>query len=183
MFLMSAKRFIFYMLPVVALLLTLVVGRPATAPSVTEVTELIKARINRMASVLIAREAEVEAYRERESVITSVSSDQSHRTPAEIEEALTAKCEKQLANLTINNISVGQPGTTELGEESRKTRFWPVEFQVLNPTAPEQNLHAVVFCYRDSEGGWSSKITKVEVVQNGMVHAVPKCAFREMGLE
>jgi hypothetical protein len=183
MLLMNAKRFVFCMFPVVALLLTLLVGRPATAPSVTEVTELIKARINRMTSVLIAREAEVEAYRERESVIKSVSSDQSQRTPAEIEEALTAKCEKQLANLTINNISVGQPGTTEFGEENRKTRFWPVEFQVLNPTAPEQNLRAVIFCYRDSEGEWSSKVTKVDVVQNGMVRAVPKYAFREMGLE
>jgi hypothetical protein len=180
---MSVKRFIFCLFPVVALWLALFVGPPETAPSVTEVTELIKARINRMTSVLIAREAEVEAYRERESMTTSVASDQSHRTPAEIEEALRAKCEKQLADLTINNISVGQPGASELGEENRKTRFWPVEFQVLNPTAPEQDLHAVICCYRDSEGGWSGKVTKVDVVQNGMVHPVPKYAFREMGLE
>jgi hypothetical protein len=180
---MNANRFIFRLLPVVALSLTLLVGRPETAPSVTEVTELIGARMNRMTSVLIAREAEIEAYRESQSMITNVSAGQSHRTPAEIEEALAAKSAKQLANLAINNISVGQPGTTELGDENRETRFWPVAFQVLNPTAPDQNLRAAMFCYRDPEGRWSTRVTKVEVVQNGTVRVIPKYAFREMGLE
>lgn len=180
---MHAKRFIFCVLSLVALWLTLFVGRPETAPSVTEVTELIKTRINRMTSVLIAREAETEAYRESQSMLTNVSAGQSHRTPAEIEEALTAKCEERLANLKVNNISVGEPGATELGDENRKIRFWPVEFQVLNPTAPDQSLHAVIFCYRDSEGEWNTKVTKVDVVQNGAVRVIPKYAFREMGLE
>jgi hypothetical protein len=183
MLLMKVRYFIFCVLPLVAFLLTLFVGRPATAPSVTEVTELIKARINRMTSVLIAREAETEAYRESQSMITNVSAGQRHRTAAEIEEALTAKCENQLVALTINNISVGEPGATEFGVDNRKTRFWPVEFQVLNPMQPDQNLHAVIFCYRDPEGEWNSKVTRVDVVQNGTVRIIPRYAFREMGLE
>jgi hypothetical protein len=67
--------FVFCVLPLVAFLLTLFVGRSETAPSVAEVTELIKTRINRMTSVLIAREAETAAYRESQSMITSVSPD------------------------------------------------------------------------------------------------------------
>jgi hypothetical protein len=183
MLFMKANRFIFWVLPIVALSLTLFFGRSETAPSVTEVTELIKARINRMTSVLVAREAETEAYRESQSFITNVSTNQKHRTPAEIEEALFARCEKQLANLTITSVSVGQPGVTEFGDDNRKAKFWPVEFQVLNPTDPTQNLHAVMFCYRDSQGEWIAKVTKLDSIQNGTVCAIPKYAFREMGLE
>jgi hypothetical protein len=175
---MNGRYLIFCLLPLAAFLLTLFVGRPETAPSVTEVTEMIKTRMNRMTSVLIAREAETEAYRESQSI-----AGPSRRTPAEIEETLTAKCEKQLANLTINNISVGESGATELAEENHKTRFWPVQFEALNPTEPGQELHAVMFCYRDPDGEWNSKVTKVDVVQNGTVRVIPKYAFREMGLE
>jgi hypothetical protein len=182
MLLMKVRYLIFCLLPLVAFSVTLFVERPETAPSVTEVTELIKTRINRMTSVLIAREAETEAYRESQSMI-NVSADQSRRTPAEIEEALTAKCEKQLADLTIKSISVGEPSATELDNEKQQTRVWPVEFEVLNPTEPGQNLHAVMFCYRDPDGEWDTKVTKVDVLQNGTLHVVPKYAFREMGLE
>jgi hypothetical protein len=179
----SVKRFIFWVLPVVALSLTLFAGHSETAPSVTEVTELIKARINRMTCVRIAREAEIEAYRESANLVANVSADQRNRTPAEIEEALTAKCAEQLANLMINSVSVGEADATELGNDNRKTRFWPVEFQVVNPTEPTQNLHAVMFCYRDPEGDWASKIIKLDLMQNGTVCVIPKYAFREMGLE
>jgi hypothetical protein len=108
MLLVNVRYLIFCLLPLVAFSVTLFVERPETAPSVTEVTELIKARINRMTSVLIARQAETEAYRESQGMI-NVSAHHSGRTPAEIEEALTAKCEKQLADLTIERISVGEP--------------------------------------------------------------------------
>lgn len=179
----NGRYLIFCLLPLAAFLLTLFVGRPETAPSVTEVTEMIKTRMNRMTSVLIAREAETEAYRESQSMITNDSAGPSRRTPAEIEETLTAKCEKQLANLTINNISVGESGATELADENHQTRFWPVEFEALNPMEPEQELHAVMFCYRDPDGEWNSKVTKIDVVQNGRMRVIPKYAFREMGLE
>src|SRR6266403_3421751 len=99
---MKVRYLIFCALPLAAFLLTLFVGRPETAPSVTEVTKLIKTRIKRMTSVLIARQAETEAYRESQSMI-NVSANHSCRTPAEIEAALTAKCEKQLADLTIES--------------------------------------------------------------------------------
>ena len=179
---MKMRYLIFCLLPLVAFSVTLFVERPETAPSVTEVTELIKTRINRMTSVLIARQAETEAYRESQGMI-NVSAHHSGRTPAEIEQALTAKCEKQLADLTIERISVGEPSATELDDEQHQTRFWPVEFEVLNPTEPGQNLHAVMSCYRDPDGEWNTKVTKVDVVQNGTLHVVPKYAFREMGLE
>jgi hypothetical protein len=180
---MKVRYLIFCLLPLVAFILTLLVGRPETAPSATEVTELIKTRINRMSSVLIAREAETEAYRENQSMITNAAAGQSHRTPAEIEQALTAKCEKQLANLSIKSISLGSPGTTDLGDDTGTTKFWPIEFEVLNPMEPDQQLHAVMFCYRDSDGEWNTKVTTVDVVQNGAARVVPKYAFREMGLE
>ncbi len=180
---MNAKHFMFCVLPVVALSLMLFAGCSETAPSVTEVTELIKARVRRMTSVLIAREVETEAYRESLSMVTTVSSDQSRRTPAEIESVLQAKCEKQLANLTIRNVVVGAPGATELGDDNRLTKFWPVEFQVLNPMEPTQNLQAVMFCYRDPDGRWATKVAKLDVLQNGTLRAVSKYRFREMGLE
>jgi hypothetical protein len=180
---MKVRYLIFCVLPLAAFVLTLFVGRPETAPSVTEVTELIKTRINRMTSVLIARQAETEAYRESQTMITNVSAGQGPRTPAEIEEALRAKCEKQLANLSINGISVGRPAATELGDDNRPTKFWPVEFEVPNPTEPDQKLRAVMFCYRDSDGEWNTKVTNVDVVQNGTARVIPKYAFREMGLE
>ena len=180
---MKLRYLIFCVLPLAAFALTLFVGRPETAPSVTEVTELIKTRMNRMTSVLIARQAETEAYRESQTMITNVSSGQGPRTPAEIEEALRAKCEKQLANLSIDGISVGRPAATELGDDYRPTKFWPVEFEVPNPTEPDQKLRAVMFCYRDSDGEWTSKVTNVDVVQNGTARVIPKYAFREMGLE
>jgi hypothetical protein len=170
-------------LALAAFVLTLFIGRPETAPSVTEVTELIKTRINRMTSVLIARQAETEAYRESQTTITNVSAVQGPRTPAEIEEALRAKCEKQLANLSIDSIWVGRPAATELADDNRLTKFWPVEFEVLNPTEPNQKLRAVMFCYRDPDGEWNTKVTNVDVVQNGTARVIPKYAFREMGLE
>jgi len=58
---MKVRYLIFCVLPLAAFTLTLFVGRPETAPSVTEVTELIKTKINRMTSVLIARQGETEA--------------------------------------------------------------------------------------------------------------------------
>jgi len=182
MLLMKVRYLIFCLLPLAAFSVTLFVEHPETAPSVTEVTELIKTRINRMTSVLIARAAETEAYRESQSMI-NVSADQGRRTPAEIEEALTAKCEQQLADLTIKSISVGEPSAAELDNEKHQTRVWPVEFEVLNPAVPGQDLHAVMFCYRDPDGEWNAKVTKVDVVQNGTLQVVPKYAFREMGLE
>jgi hypothetical protein len=180
---MKVRYLIFCVLPLVAFALTLFVGRSETAPSVPEVTELIKSRINRMTSVLIARQAETEAYRESQNLISNVSAEQTGRTPAEIEEALTSKCEKELASLSIQSISVGKPDATELGEDNRRRTFWPVEFEVLNPTEPDQKLHAVMFCYRDPDGEWNSKVTNVDAVQNGTARIIPKYAFREMGLE
>jgi hypothetical protein len=180
---MKVRYLIFCLLPLVAFALTLLLGRPQTAPSVTEVTGLIKTRINRMTSVLIARQAETEAYRESQTKITNVSADQGRRTPAEIEEALRAKSERQLANLSIDNISVGRSAATELTEDNRQTKYWPVRFEVLNPTEPDQKLRAVMFCYRDPDGEWNSKVTNLDVVQNGTARIIPKYAFREMGLE
>jgi hypothetical protein len=180
---MKARYLIFCLLPLVAFSLTLLVGRPETAPSVTEATELIKTRMNRMTSVLIARRAETEAYRESQTEITNVSAGQGRRTPAEIEEALRAKCEKQLANLSIDSISVGRPAATELTDDNRQTKCWPVKFEVLNPTEPDQKLRAVMFCYRDPDGEWNSKVTNLDVVQDGIARIIPTYAFREMGLE
>src|ERR1700738_5671689 len=100
-------------------------------------------------------------------MITNVSAGQGPRTPAEIEEALRAKCEKQLANLSINGISLGRPAATELGDDNRPTKFWPVEFEVPNPTEPDQKLRAVMFCYRDSDGGCNTKENHGVVVLQG----------------
>jgi hypothetical protein len=179
----KVRYLIFCLLPPVAFGLTLLLGRSETGPPVTEVTELIKTRINRMTSVLIARQAETEAYRESQTEITNVSAGKGRRTPAEIEEALRAKCEKQLADLSINSISVGRPAATELTDGHRPTKYWPVKFEVLNPTEPDQKLRAVMFCYRDSDGEWNTKVTNLDVVQNGTARIIPKYAFREMGLE
>src|SRR5258708_27968933 len=103
MLVVKVRYLIFCLLPLVAFSVTLLVERPETAPSVSEVTELIKTRISRMTSVLIAREAETEAYRDSQTMI-NVSADQIRLTPAEIEEALTAKCAHQLAHLTLQSI-------------------------------------------------------------------------------
>jgi hypothetical protein len=181
---MKVRYFICSSLSLVAFLfLTLFVGRPETAPSVEVVTELIKGRINRMTSVLISRQAEMEAYRESQDRITNVSAGEHRRTPAEIEAALTAQCERQIADLKVDSVWIGQADAEQLGDENYKTRVWPIEFEVLNPTEPSQNLHAVMFCYRGPEGGWNSKVTKVDLLQNGTIRPVPKYAFREMGLE
>ena len=161
---MKLRYLIFCVLPLAAFALTLFVGRPETAPSVTEVTGLIKTRINRMTSVLIARQAETEAYRESQTMITNVSAGQGPRTPAEIEEWLRATCEKQLANFSIVGLSLGRPAATELGDDNRPTKFWPVEFEVPNPTEPDQKLRAVMSCYSDSDGEWTTKVTNVDVL-------------------
>src|ERR1700730_5486592 len=180
---MEVRYLIFCLLPLVAFTLTLLLGRSETGPPVTEVSELIKTRINRMTSVLIARQAETEAYRESQTEITNVYAGKGGRTPAEIEEALRAKCEKQLGDLSINSISVGRPAATELTDDNRPTKYWPVKFEVLNPTEPDQKLRAVMFCYRDPDGEWNTKVTSLDVVQNGTARIIPKYAFREMGLE
>jgi hypothetical protein len=87
------------------------------------------------------------------------------------------------ANLSIDSISVGRPAATELTDDNRQTECWPVKFEVLNPTEPDQKLRAVMFCYRDPDGEWNSKVTNLDVVQDGTARIIPKYAFCEMGLE
>ena len=140
MFYMKVRYFIYSSLSLVAFLfLTLFVGRPETAPSVEVVTELIKGRIHRMTSVLISRQAELQAYQVSQNQLANVSTDERRRTPAEIEAALTAQCEKQIANLKVDTVSIGRADAEQLGDEDRKIRVWPVEFEVLNPTEPNQS--------------------------------------------
>jgi hypothetical protein len=75
-----------------------------------------------MTSVLIARQAENEACRESQTEITNVSAGKGRRTPAEIEEALRAKCEKQAErsgsrtgrSIGTSRIVNGRPGRAAL---------------------------------------------------------------------